>query len=255
MKVPFYQHSLGTKEIQSVTQVLHSLFLTTGPKTAAFEKAFAQYLGAKHAIGVSSWTMGGLITLLALDIGPGDEVITTPLTFIATANVIVNAGAKPVFVDVEPETGNINVRLIQKAITKKTKAILPVHLYGQMCDMRAIRKIADEHGLVVIEDAAHCVEGMRDGIKPGTLSDAAIFSFYATKNLACGEGGAVVTNHTPLAEKLRLLRLHGMSQSALDRYHSHYQHWDMKILGHKCNMSDLQAALLLPQLERLEILL
>jgi dTDP-4-amino-4,6-dideoxygalactose transaminase len=179
-------------------------------------------------------------------------VITTPMTFIATSTAIIEAGAKPVFVDVEPDTGNLNASLIEAAITPRTKAIIPVHLYGQMCDMRAIRKVADKHGLFVIEDAAHCVEGMRDGIRPGELGDTACFSFYATKTLTCGEGGALVTDRDALVEKLRLLHHHGMTKTAADRHREGYQHWDMTVLGWKYNMDNIHAALLLPQLERLE---
>lgn len=188
---------------------------------------------------------------MALDIGPGDEVITTPMTFIATASAIMCAGARPVFIDVEESSGNINPSLIERAITKKTKAIIPVHLYGQVCDMVAIKAIADKHGLKVIEDSAHCVEGMRDGFRPGNLSDAACFSFYATKNLTCGEGGAISFNNPLLFEKLKLLRLHGMTKSVADREKSGYEHWDMKLLGWKYNLDNIQAAILLPQLERL----
>lgn len=251
MKVEFYKHPLGEEEIAQVTEVLRSTFLTTGPKTRQFEADFAKYMHAKHAIGVTSWTMGGFIGLKALGVGPGDEVITTPMTFMATANIIIEASATPVFVDVEAETGNINCDLIEAAITPRTKAILPVHLYGQMCDMKKMRAIADKHGLAILEDCAHCVEGTRDGYQPGQLSELAVFSFYATKNLASGEGGAITTNSDDLADKLLRLRLHGMNKSAADRYTARFAHYDMEDLGYKCNMFDLQAALLLPQLSRL----
>jgi UDP-4-amino-4-deoxy-L-arabinose-oxoglutarate aminotransferase len=175
------------------------------------------------------------------------------MTFVATATAILEAGAKPVFVDVKPETGNMDVSRIEPAITAQTKAIVPVHLYGQMCDMRAIRKLADTYGLYVIEDAAHCVEGSREGVRPGNLGDTACFSFYATKSLSCGEGGALVTDNDALAGKLRLLSLHGMSKTAADRHREGYRHWDMEILGWKYNMSNIQAAFLLPQMERIEM--
>jgi UDP-4-amino-4-deoxy-L-arabinose-oxoglutarate aminotransferase len=174
------------------------------------------------------------------------------MTFIATSTAIIEAGARPVFVDVEPDTGNMDATKIEAAITPRTRAILPVHLYGQMCDMRMIREIADRHHLAVVEDSAHCVEGTRDGVRPGELGDMACFSFYATKNLSCGEGGAVVTDDTALAEKLRLLRLHGMSKTAADRHREGYQHWDMVLMGWKYNLDNLHAAILLPQLDRLE---
>ncbi|MBF0427057.1 MAG: DegT/DnrJ/EryC1/StrS family aminotransferase [Magnetococcales bacterium] len=251
MKVEFYRHALGEEEIASVVETLHSVFLTAGPKTRAFEAAFAEYLGVRRAVGFSSCTSALWLTLRALGIGPGDEVITTPLTFIATANAIIEAGGTPVFVDVEPTTGNLDAERVAAAITARTKAILPVHLYGQMCDMRRLRLLADQHGLALIEDAAHCVEGERDGVRPGQLGDAACFSFYATKNLCAGEGGAVATNREELAERLLLCRSHGMNKAAADRHHGLYQHWDMVCLGQKANMFDIQAALLLPQLPKI----
>jgi dTDP-4-amino-4,6-dideoxygalactose transaminase len=174
------------------------------------------------------------------------------MTFIATANSIIHAGATPVFVDVEPETGNINADLVERAITSRTKAVLPVHLYGQMCDMKRIREIADKYHLVVIEDAAHAIEASREGVRPGELGDAACFSFYATKNITSGEGGAISTNNEEIGERLRKLRLHGMSKGAAERYSKRYEHWDMEMLGWKYNMANIQAALLLNQLQNIE---
>ncbi len=252
MPVPFFRHDLGQAELASVAEVLAGPILTTGEVVDRFERRFADALGLPHAVGVTSCTGALHLSLVALGIGPGDEVITTPMTFIATATAILEAGATPVFVDVEPDTGNLDATRIEAAITERTRAILPVHLYGQMCDMRAIRKIADRHQLRVIEDAAHCVEGERDGARVGHLADTVCFSFYATKNLTCGEGGAVALHDGPLREKLRLLRLHGMTKTAADRAREGYQHWDMVLLGWKYNMDNIQAALLLPQLERLE---
>jgi UDP-4-amino-4-deoxy-L-arabinose-oxoglutarate aminotransferase len=251
MKVEFYKHPLGADEIASLAEVVNSTFLTSGPKTKQFESEFAKMMRADYAVGVTSWTMGGFIALKALGIGPGDEVITTPMTFMATGNIIIEAGATPVFVDVEADTGNISCDEIENAITSRTKAILPVHLYGQMCDMLRMREIARKHKIAIVEDAAHCVEGERDGIKPGAGSDMAVFSFYATKNLASGEGGAIVTNDKAMYEKLMVLRQHGMNKSAADRYSARFKHYDMETLGYKCNMFDLQAAMLLPQLSRL----
>lgn len=250
--IPFFRHDLGKAELDAMAEVLANPILTTGAWVARFERRFADYLKAKHALGVTSCTGALHLALLALGIGPGDEVITTPMTFIASATAILEAGAKPVFVDVEPETGNLDARNIEAAITERTRAILPVHLYGQMCEMRAIRKIADHYGLKVIEDAAHCVEGTRDGVRTGELGDAACYSFYATKNLTCGEGGALVTNDDQLAEKVRLLRLHGMNKNADDRHREGYKHWDMTVFGWKYNMDNIQAAMLLPQMDRLE---
>ncbi|MBF0178149.1 MAG: DegT/DnrJ/EryC1/StrS aminotransferase family protein [Magnetococcales bacterium] len=251
MKVEFYRHALGEEEIASVVETLHSVFLTAGPKTRAFEAAFAEYLGIRRVVGFSSCTTALWLTLRALGIGPGDEVITTPMTFIATANAILEAGGTPVFVDVEASTGNLDAERVAAAITPRTKAILPVHLYGQMCDMRRLRVIADQHNLAIIEDAAHCVEGERDGVRPGQLGDAACFSFYATKNLCSGEGGAVATQRDDLAEQLLLCRSHGMDKGAAERHHGRYQHWDMVCLGQKANMFDIQAALLLPQIPKI----
>lgn len=250
-QIPFYQHDLGRPELDAIAEVLAGPILTTGDTVARFEREFAAYLDRKYALGVTSCTGAMHMSLLALGIGPGDEVITTPMTFIATATAIIETGAKPIFVDVEPDTGNIDANKIEAAITGRTRAILPVHLYGQMCDMKAIRKIADQYKLHVVEDCAHCVEGERDGIKPGQLSDAACFSFYATKNLTCGEGGALVTDQDDLIEKLRLLRLHGMTKMAADRQREGYKHWDMVLLGWKYNMDNIQAAMLLPQMKRI----
>jgi len=245
-------HDLGQAELDAIAQVLAGPILTTGEVVVRFEQEFATYLGRKNVLGVTSCTGALHMALLALGIGPGDEVITTPMTFIATASAIMEAGARPVFVDVEPHTGNIDVSLIEKAITQRTKAILPVHLYGLMCDMRALRTIADRHRLAIIEDCAHCVEGQRDGVRPGQLGDVACFSFYATKNLTCGEGGALATDNDGLVEKLKLLRLHGMNKTAADRQLEGYKHWDMTLLGWKYNMDNIQAAMLLPQMRRLQ---
>ena len=252
MKVEFFRHNIGPKEIAKVTEVLHSIFLTTGDVVYEFEENFSQYLGCKYTIGVNSGTAALHLSLLAYDVGKGDEVITTPMSFIATANSILHAGGKPIFVDVEPETGNINAELIEQALTDETKAILPVHLYGQMCDMKKIKKVADQYNLIIIEDAAHCIEAEREGINPAQLSEAACFSFYATKNITSGEGGAISTNNKEIAEKLKQLRLHGMSKEATERYTKKYEHYDMELLGWKYNMDNIQAALLLNQIGLIE---
>ena len=252
MRVEFFRHNLEESDIKSCAGVLRSVFLTTGPVTAEFEKKFAQYVGLKETVGVNSCTAALHLSLLALGIGPGDEVVTTPMTFIATATSIMHAGAIPVFVDVEESTGLIDVAKVEEAITPRTKAIMPVHPYGSMVDMKRLRDIADNHGLKIVEDSAHCIEGERDGIRPGHLGDAACFSFYATKNLTAGEGGAVATNNRELAEKVRVLRLHGMSKDAAGRHTGHYQHWDMISLGWKYNMDDVHASLLVGQLDSLD---
>lgn len=250
--IPFFQHDLGQPELDAVREVLSGPILTTGATVDRVERRLAEYLGARHLLTVTSCTGAMHLSLLALDVGPGDEVITTPMTFIATSTAIMEAGATPVFVDVEEHTGNMDVRRVEAAITERTRAILPVHLYGQMCDMRALRAIADKYRLHLVEDAAHCIEGERDGVRPGQLSDTACLSFYATKNLTCGEGGAIVCHDAALAERLRLLRLHGMTKTAYDRSREGYQHWDMVALGWKYNMDNIHAALLLPQLDRLD---
>ena len=252
MKVEFYKHTVGQKDIDNAVEVLNSLFLTTGEMVEEFEKRFSEYLGCKYTVGVTSCTAALHLSLLAYEIGQGDEVITTPMTFIATANTIIHAGATPVFVDVEPEIANINADLIEKVITPRTKAILPVHLHGQMCDMKKIREIANKYHLVVIEDAAHAIEANRERIRPGNLGNTACFSFYTTKNITSGEGGAICTNNEEIAEKLKKLRLHGMSKGAAERYSRKYEHWDMEMLGWKYNMDNIHAALLLNQLENIE---
>src|ERR1700730_15593449 len=241
-RIAFYRHDLGKPELDLVAEVLGGEILTTGEYVARFENKFAGFLGRGHALAVNSCTGGLHVSLLALGIGEGDEVITTPMTFIASATAILEAGAKPVFVDVESDTGNMDASLVEAAITPQTKAILPVHLYGLMCDMRALRAIADRRGLRLIEDAAHCIEGVRDGGRPGELSDAVCFSFYATQNLTCGEGGAIAVNDDALAERLKLLRLHGMTRTAEESTREGYRHWDMTQLGWKYNMSNVEAA-------------
>ncbi len=252
MKVEFYKHDLGQQELDSLSTVLDSVFLTTGPRTRELEKKLALFLHCADFIAVSSCTQALVICLKALDIGPGDEVLTTPLTFIASSNSILEVGATPVFVDVEPRTGNLDAELIEAAITPRTKAILPVHLYGQMADMRSLQAIADQYNLQIIEDAAHCLEGQREGIRPGHLSAAACFSFYATKSITCGEGGGIAVNDQALAQKIKLLRTHGMNKEASERYQGRYQHWDMPYLGYKANLDDIRSALLLPQLDRIK---
>ena len=255
MKVEFYRHELGKKEALEVKDTLRSLFLTTGPKTEEFERRFASYLETSRCLGVTSWTMGNFITLKALGIGPGDKVITPPLTYVATANTILHVGAEPVFVDVDPVTGNLEPEAVQEALAREdgVKAVIVVHLYGQMADMQALRTVTQKNDAFLLEDCAHCVEGVRDGIRPGGASDAAVFSFYATKNLTCGEGGAVASNDEKLIERLQPLRLHGVDTYAKDqRCGSVYRHWDMTTLGYKCNMHDLSASFLLPQLNELE---
>lgn len=251
-RIEFFRHCIDRNDRERVNNVLRSIFLTTGKEVDEFEAKFSRHIGLKYTVGLTSCTAALHLSLLALDIGPGDEVITTPLSFCATANAVLHAGARPVFVDVEEETGNLNAELIESSITERTKAIIPVHLYGQMCDMRKIRTIAARYNLRVIEDAAHAIEASRDGIRVGQGSDVACFSFYATKNITSGEGGAVSTDNKALADNFRMLRLHGIDKGAADRYTKYYRHWDMPILGWKYNMDNIHAALLIGQLNRIE---
>jgi dTDP-4-amino-4,6-dideoxygalactose transaminase len=251
-KVEFFKHNISQTDIDNLNKVLNSVFLTTGDAVSDFENAFSRYLKCRRTVGVTSCTAAMHLALLGLGIGPGDEVITTPMTFIATANTIIQAGATPVLVDAETETANINASLIEKAITRKTRAIMPVHMYGQLCDMKAIKHISDKHHLKIVEDAAHTIEAVRDGVRPGQLGDAACYSFYTTKSITCGEGGAISTNDDDLAEKLIVLRLHGMNKDAAKRYIGLYQHWEMETLGWKYNMSNIQAALLNDQLTHID---
>jgi len=251
-KIEFYKHDLGAEELASLQKTVGSLFLTTGPRVAEFERLLGEYLGVPHVVGVTSCTEGLMLALLAFGIGPGDEVITTPMTFIATPNSVLYLGASPVFADVDPATGLLDPAAVEAAITPRTKAIIAVHLYGQMAEVQKLRAIADKHHLVLIEDSAHGVEMRREGAAPGQLGDAAVFSFYATKTITSGDGGAIAVRDPAINERLRRLRNHGMTKDAASRYTGAYKHWDMVELGYKCGLSDLDAALLLPQLSRLE---
>lgn len=252
MKVPFYRHALSADAGASVLDVLQSPFLTTGPRAAETERLICEFFNVPHAKLVSSWTQGAVATLLALDIGPGDEVIVPAMTFVATANVVKQVGATPVFVDVAPDTLLIDIGLVREAVTPRTKAVMPVHLYGQMADIPALREAVGP-GIRIIEDAAHTFEGTRAGRRPGQDGDVAIFSFYATKNVTCGEGGAIITRDPAIAEILVQTTLHGMSASAARRFEGgRYNHWDVARLGVKANLPDLLAALLPPQIATIE---
>jgi dTDP-4-amino-4,6-dideoxygalactose transaminase len=251
MKIEFFKHNLTKRDIENADKVMRSVFLTTGPMVAQFEQKFAAYLHIKEAVGLTSCTAAIHLALLHHGIGPGDEVITTPMTFVATATAIIEAGARPVFVDVCPKSALLLPAQVEKKINKRTKAILPVHLYGRMVDMNGFKKLAQKYGLVLIEDSAHCIEGSRDGIRPGQLSDAACFSFYATKSMTCAEGGALICKSHKDAEWYRSARHHGISKNAVYRYTKKYEHWDMKFMGWKYNMSDIHAALLVNQIDRL----
>ncbi len=252
MRVPFYRHSLPSSSAALVAEVIESGFLTSGQRCSRVEERLRAIFNVSHAKLTSSWTQGAVATLLALGIGPDDEVIVPAMTFVATANVVRQVGAKPVFVDVDPSTLLIDIALVKAAVTPRTKAVIPVHLYGQMVDVAALRA-ALRADIRIIEDAAHCFEGRRAGRRPGSDSDAAIFSFYATKNVTCGEGGAVITNDAELAANLNETVLHGMSAAAAQRFTAgRYQHWDVARLGTKANLPDLLAVLLEDQIETVD---
>jgi len=251
--LPFHQPFIGEEEIAEVIAALKSGWITTGPRTRAFEKKFGEYIGCPHAVGVNSCTAALHLALEATGVGEGDEVITTPITFASTANVIVHQKAIPTFVDVEPETLNINPDLIEEKINHRTKAIIPVHLAGHPCDMDKISDLARKYGLIVIEDAAHALEAEYRGKKIGDLSPVTAFSFYATKNITTGEGGMLTVQDNNTAEKVRILSLHGISRDAWKRYSDEgYRHWEILYAGYKYNMFDLQAALGLHQMDRIE---
>jgi len=250
--IEFYRHTIGDAELQSVAETFDGIFLACGPRVRTFEERFAAYLGVEEVVGTSSCSMSLLLALEAHDIGEGDEVVTTPMTFAATSNAILHSGADVVFADVNPETGLLDPSAVRASITDETAAILPVHLYGQLADMRALREIADANDLVIVEDAAQAIEAERDGIRPGTLGDAAAFSFYATKTMTSGDGGAIALDDRDVAARLRRLRNHGISKDAAERHGGEYEHWDMLELGYKAPMTDIDAAILLPQLDRLE---
>jgi dTDP-4-amino-4,6-dideoxygalactose transaminase len=251
--LPFHQPWVDDAGIKAVTDVLQSGWLTRGPRTEQFERAFRTYVGSRHAIGLSSCTAGLHLALVALGIGPGDEVITSPITFPATANVIVHQGARPIFADVEPLTLNLDPARVEAKITPRTRAIMPVHFAGHPCRMDAFLALAGRHRLRVVEDAAHAIEAWAGDRKVGGIGDFTAFSFYATKNLTTAEGGMLTTNDDELAEQARVLSLHGISRDAWMRYGPDGPlHWETVSPGYKYNMFDVQAALGLTQLERLE---
>ncbi len=247
--LPFALPLIGEEEIAGVVMCLRSGWLTTGQKVREFEQEFATWAGSKHAIAVNSATSGLHLALEALGVGPGDEVITTPMTFTATAAVVEHLGGVPVLVDCEPDTLNIDPRLIEAKITPRTKAIMPVHFSGQSADMDAIMAIAHEHGIRVVEDAAHAIPTAWKGRRIGSIGDITVFSFYATKNLTTGEGGMITTDDDALAERMRLMCLHGMSRDAWKRY-TQAGAWSYEILapGFKYNLTDIAAAIGIPQL-------
>jgi len=250
--IVFGSPHIGKEEITEMVKTLKSGWIGTGPKVAKFEWQISEYVGAKYGLALNSCTAGLHLSLLVCGIGPGDEVITTPLTFCATVNTIIHCGAKPVFVDVDKKTMNIDAGRIEKAITKRTKAILPVHLAGRPCEMDEIMKIAKKHKLYVIEDAAQALGSEYKGKKIGSIGDLTCFSFYVTKNIITGEGGMVTTNNKEFADKIKIYALHGMSKDAWKRYSDDgYKHYQVVCPGYKYNMTDMQASLGIHQLKRI----
>jgi dTDP-4-amino-4,6-dideoxygalactose transaminase len=237
--IPISRPSIGDAERRAVLDVLDSGMIVQGPRTATLEERFAELCGVQHAVATSSGTTALHLALLAHGIGEGDEVITTPFSFVATVNTILQAGATPVFVDVDEATFNLDVSKLESAVTARTRAVMPVHLYGQTCDMTPLLDIATRHDLVVIEDACQAVGALDHGRAAGSFGTGA-FSLYATKNLAAGEGGMITTDDPEIADRCRLLRNHGMR--------ARYQY---EMLGYNFRMTDLHAAIALAQLERL----
>lgn len=251
--IPFAQPLFGKEEKNEVVDALDSGWVTLGPRTHQFEEDFAKYVGSRYAVAMSSCTAGLFLSLLASGISKGDEVITTILTFAATANPIVQLGGVPIFVDVMEDSLNIDVSKIEEKITKKTKALMIMHYGGQAVDMAKVKSLAKKYKLLIIEDAATAVGTEYKGTRIGNIGDATVFSFHAIKNMSTGDGGMVTTNNKNLYDKLCLLRLHGMSKDAWKR-HSAVGSWryDVSLPGYKFNMTDIQAALGIQQLKKLD---
>jgi len=251
--LPLSRPSIGPAEVAAVTECLESGWITGGPRVQRFEEAFAAAVEARHAVAVSSATGGLHLALLALSIGPGDEVITSPMTWASTGNMILAVGATPVFVDVDPGTLQIDPDAVAAAIGPRTRAILPVHFAGQPVDVDALRMTADRHGIALIDDAAHALGTRYRGRAIGGCTTAAVFSFHPIKAITTGEGGMITTDDPALADRLRLLRFHGIARDAWGRYaKSGTPDYEIVALGFKYNMTDIQAALGIVQLGRLE---
>ena len=250
--ITFGSPIIDREAIEAVTRTLESCWIGTGPRVHELESEFARYVGSTHALATSSCTAALHLAMVATGIGPGDEVITTPMTFCATANSIVHTGATPVFADCRLDTMNIDPAAVEAAITPRTKAVIPVHFAGRPAEMEAIGAIAKRHGLLVIEDAAHAIESSTHGRKIGSIGDLTCFSFYVTKNMTTGEGGMVTTDNAELAKKIKSFGLHGMSADAWSRFSDKgFKHYDVVFAGFKYNLTDLAASLGLAQLPRL----
>lgn len=240
-------------EIQEVVATMKSGWLGTGPKVAQFEDDFRVFKNAQHAIAINSCTAALHLSMLAAGVKPGDEVITTPLTFCSSVNAIIHAGATPVLSDIEPETMNIDPRHVENKISPKTRAILPVHFAGRPCNMDSLCDIAQKHNLKIIEDCAHAIEAEYKGKKTGTFGDFGCFSFYVTKNIVTGEGGMVLAKTAENAALIKMLALHGMSNDAWHRFSDEgYKHYQVVECGFKYNMMDIQAAIGIHQLKRID---
>lgn len=251
--LPYCRPSISQEEIDEVSEVLRSGWLTSGPKVIEFEERFRDYIGCNEAVATNSCTAGLHLSLIALNIGQGDEVITSPMTFPSTANVIVNVGATPVFADIERETLNIDCDEVLNATSNETKAIMPVHYAGNSCNMNRIMKIADEKRIRIVEDAAHAVGATYADKKIGTFGISTSFSFYVTKNMTTGEGGMITASDGDIADKIRMLRMHGIDRDAWKRHHKGGNwYYEVKCAGYKYNMTDVQAAMGLVQLRKLD---
>lgn len=250
--LPYNKASITNAEIKAVVKVMESGWLTMGHRTIELEEKFSKYIGVKHSVAVNSCTAALQLALMAHGVGPGDEVLLPSLTFVATANVVVNVGAKPIFVDVNPDSLCIDVTDAERKITKKTKVIIPVHYGGQPADLDSLSSFSKKHKLIIIEDAAHAVDSEWRKKKIGNHGNTVCFSFYATKNLTTGEGGMLTTNDEKIANFVRRNRLHGISKDAWKRYQPGGKwQYDVLSVGLKCNLTDMQAAIGIEQLKKL----
>lgn len=252
--IPYGRQTIDEEDIKAVVDVLKSDFLTQGPKVQEFEGALASYCGARYAVAFSSGTAALHAAYFAAGIGSGDEVITSPITFAATANAALYLGARPVFVDIEPDTANINIKLIEMAVTKKTKAIVPVHFAGLPVDLDPLLDLAERNGLIVIEDACHALGAKYRDKKIGSVSDMTVFSFHPVKSITTGEGGAVLTDNKSYYEKLIMFRTHGITKDASKLENESHGDWyyEMQFLGYNYRITDIQAALGVSQLSKLD---
>lgn len=251
-RLPFSPPFYTEEEADAVRQCILNSWTGTGPETSAFESEFASYKGAASSIGLSSCTAALFLSLKSLDIGPGDEVITSAMTFCSSVNVILHCGAKPVLADVDPISHNVTANSIESKITPKTKAVIPVHYAGYPCEMDAIVDLCNQYQIYIVEDCAHAIESVYKGTHCGLFGETGCFSFYATKNIAMGEGGAVISKHQTILDNIALLRLHGLSKDAWRRFeNSSRQQYDVTKIGYKMNLTDLQSTIGRCQLRRI----